>query len=220
MSNEWQLPEDPGELQAWLDNFVEKLPQYADKLGVTPEELARLRETRLAHRHWVHESVLEALTIQRQRLKAACPDEARWPAVFEDGWRRLPVIREPERSQAARLLATWITGIERAYAGAVRPTLTGGQFAEGVEVKFDVPKPCDSTAVYHRLKGRAKWEILLRYTHPGSKRLHTTPEYLETAEEKLWPGRTLEFVAVGWFEEAAFGFPSEPVAVPVPAAQG
>ncbi len=32
-------------------------------------------------------------------------------------------------------------------------------------------------------------------------------------EKKLWPGRTLEFVAVGWFEEEAFGFPTEPVPV-------
>lgn len=198
MSAEFQLPEDPGELQAWLDNFAEQLPKYAEQLGITPAELAQVKEFQQLHRRDVYQAVTEALAIQRQRLAAACPDEARWPSVFKDGWVRLPVIREPERSQAARLLAQWITGIE---------------------LRFDLPKPCDSTAVYYRLKGRAKWEFLLRYTHPGVKRLHTTPEYLDEEEQKLWPGRTLEFVAVGWFEEAAFGFPCEPVAVPVPSAK-
>lgn len=219
MSAEFQLPDDPGELQAWLDNFAEQLPKYAEQLGITPEELAQVKEFQQSHRRDVHQAVTEALAIQRQRLVAACPDETRWPSVFKDGWTRLPVSREPERSQAARLLAQWITGIERAYAGPVRPVLTGGHFAEGIELRFDLPKPCDSTAVYYRLKGRAKWEFLLRYTHPGIKRLYTTPEYLDEEEKKLWPGRTLEFVAVGWFEEAAFGFPCEPVAVAVPSAK-
>ena len=152
-------------------------------------------------------------------MRAVCPEE-RWPSVFKEGFARVPIMPDPERMEMVKLLDEWVAGIERAYGGAVRPTLTGGQFAEGVEVKFDMPKPCDSTAVYYRLKGRTKWVFLLRYTHPASKRLYTTPEYLEAAEKKLWPGRTLEFVAVGWFEEAAFGFPSVPVAVPVPAAQG
>ena len=167
MSAEFQLPEDPGELQAWLDNFAEQLPKYAEQLGITPAELAHVQEFRQFHRREVHQAVTEALAIQRQRMAAVCPEEARWPSVFKDGWVRLPVIREPERSQSARLLAEWITGIERAYAGAVRPVVTWSYFPAGIEVRFDQPKPCDSTAVYFRVKGRAKWKFLLRSARGG-----------------------------------------------------
>lgn len=214
MSADFQLPEDPGEFQAWLDNFAEKLPLFAEQLGITPEKLAQVQQFKLEHRKQVHQAVTEALLIQRQRLAAVCPKE-QWPKVFEDGWMRLPITREPERSRCARLLAQWITGIERAHAGPVRPELRCSYFEQGIRVEFTKPLPCDMTSVYYRQRGRATWQLLGIYAS-GSKYLHTAPEYLEEAEQKLWPGRVLEFVAVGRFEAASFGFPSEIAFAKVP----
>jgi hypothetical protein len=77
--------------------------------------------------------------------------------------------------------------------------------------------PCEATSVFYRLKGRAAWKLLVLNTQPG-KKLFTTPQYLQDEEQKGWPGKTLEFVACGWFENASFGFPSETVAAIVPLA--
>lgn len=215
MSAEWEPPSDSGEYAAWLDNFAEKLPLYADKLGITPEELAQVQAAREFTRKELFAATQQALSGLATRLQTVCP-AARWPAVFTEAFARLPTTREPDRSQMLRLLERWIAGVERAYGADFHPVLTWKYIEGGLELNFTIPKPCEATEVYYRIKGRAKWEFLIRNT--GTiKRLYTTAEYLDDPEKKQWPGRTLEFVAVGWFEAAAFGFPTEPVAVPVPA---
>ncbi len=214
MSKEWQPPEDPGEYAAWLDNFVEKLPLYAKQLGVTPEELEELRKDRELVRGELLAETQRTLVELRGRLKAVCPAE-RWPGVFQEAFARLPITREPDRSQMLRLLGKWVAGIERAYGGEVRPVLSWKYCPEGIRLEFSVPKPCEGTMMYYRSKGRAAWRFFGIYTR-SPKIIFTAPEYLVEEDQKRWPGRALEFVAVGWFEEAAFGFPCEPVAVPVP----
>lgn len=214
MSAEWEPPSDPGEFAAWLDNFADKLPQYADKLGISPAELAQVQAAREFTRQELFAATQQALSGLATRLQAVCPAE-RWPGVFKEAFARLPVTREPDRSQMLRLLENWIAGVERAHGADVRPVLTWNYFEQGIDLTATIPKPCEMSGIYYRIKGRAKWEFLIRNTGTR-KRIYTTAENLDEPERTLWPGRTLEFVAGGWFEEAAFGFPTEPVAVPVP----
>ena len=42
---DFKLPEDRGELLAWLKNFATKLPLYAEKLGISAEDLAEVQRT-------------------------------------------------------------------------------------------------------------------------------------------------------------------------------
>lgn len=215
MSDGFRVPEDPGEFAAWLDNFAEQLPKYAEELGITREELEELRKSREFVRADLLKTTQRTLAALYGRLKAVCPVE-RWPRVFQEAFARLPITREPDRSQMLRLLGKWVAGVERAYGGEVRPVLSWKYCPEGIRLEFSVPKPCEGTMVNYRFKGRAAWQFFGIYTR-SPKIVFTAPEYLVEEDQKRWPGSTLEFVAVGWFEEAAFGFPCEPVAVPVPA---
>ena len=215
MSTEWNPPEDDAEFTAWMDNFIEKLPKYAKELGVTQEELDELRKQHTGFRAAFFREIQERLGGLRQRLKALCLEND-WPAVLGEAFPRIPITREPDRSELLRLLERWIAGIERAHGGKVQPKLSWRYCPEGIQLDFTIPKPCECTSVFYRQKGRAEWKHLITNTQPH-KRLFTAPQYLQDDEEKkAWPGRTLEFVACGWFEDASFGFPSETVAAMVP----
>ena len=210
---DWQPPKDPEKYAEWLEQFPPGLPEMMMKEGATPAQLEEMRRAREEYRADLFATAQQAVAELRGRLRAVCP-EARWPSVFKEGFARVPIMPEPERTEMVKVLGQWVEGVERAYGGELRPVLTWKYFEEGIDLNATIPKPCEMTTIYYRLKGRAAWQFLIRNT--GTlKPLYTTEEYLETAEKKLWPGRTLEFVAVGWFEEAAFGFPTEPVAVPV-----
>jgi hypothetical protein len=215
MSAEWTPPETDAEFAAWMDNFVEKLPKYADQLGIKPEELAALQKIRAGFRAAFFREIQEELAGLRRRLKALRPED-HWPVALVEGFARLPITREPDRSALLRLMKQWIGGIERAHGGGVCPQLSWHYFSEGVHLDFTIPKPCEATSVFYRLKGRAAWKFLVTNTQP-CKRLFTAPSYVEEDEErKAWLGKTVEFVACGWFENASFGFPSNPLAVVVP----
>ena len=43
--SDFQPPQDPGDLMAWLKNFAEKIPKYAAQLELTAEDLAMVQES-------------------------------------------------------------------------------------------------------------------------------------------------------------------------------
>jgi hypothetical protein len=134
--------------------------------------------------------------------------------VFVEVFQRVLITREPDRSACLRLLEQWVRGVERAHGAKVHPELRWRYFAEGIDVEFAIPKPCEATLVFFCRKGRAAWKLLIINT--GTlKRFYTSPGH-QTDERKEWPGTTLEFVACGRFEEASFGFPSAKIEAVVP----
>lgn len=214
---EWQPPKDPEEYAEWVAKFPEGIVEYGLREGLTHAQLEELRRMREAYRADLFAAAQQGVAEVRERLQAVCPEE-RWPSVFKEGFARVPIMPEPERTEMVKLLGKWVEGVERAYGGAVRPALNWKYCPEGIRLEFSVPKPCEGTMVYYRVKGRAAWQLFGIYTR-SPKVVYTGAEYLVEEDQKLWPGRTLEFVAVGWFEEASFGFLTEPVAVPVPSAK-
>lgn len=211
---EWEPPKDPEKYAEWVAKFPEGLVEFGLREGLTHAQLEELRRLREAYRTEQLEAAQRGVAELRGRLRKVCPEE-RWPAVFPQGFARVPTMPEPERTELIALLGQWVEGIERAYGGALRPELTCSYFESGIKVGFTIPRPCEMTCVYYRLRGRAVWQMLGIYTSPV-KYFYTSPEDREEAEAKDWPGRMMEFVAVGRFEEAHFGFPSEVVALKVP----
>ena len=212
---DWQPPTDPEEYAEWVEKFPGGIVDFGLAEGLTHAQLEWLRRAREGYRADRFAAAERLVAELRARLRQQCP-EVRWPKVFTEGFARAMITEEPLRTAMLEHLEKWIVAIERAYGGEVRPVVTWKHIEGGIDVDATIPKPCDMVEIYYRIKGRAQWKFLVRNTST-LKRLYTTAEYLDEPEKKLWPGRTLEFVAVGWFEEAMFGFPTEPVAVPVPA---
>ena len=224
---DFQLPEDPGERLAWMKNFAEKLPQVAERLGVSAEDVAMVQsgyEQFRAAKEAEDKARLKAV----ERKLCNVPDAWPPPATLHDLMRKIPAIEEPQRTRMLEEIELWSGGIARAGSPRPAPQVSGGYFTMGLVLRITLPEPCRWSRIYCRKAGVAAWRLLA--ITQGDFRLYTSPESQEEEEEKL--EGNLEFLVIGAlaredlqvnFDEA-WGAPSEvltmavPVEYPVPAA--
>ena len=213
MSTAWEPPEDPAELAAWMNNFAETIPKYAEKLGFTPEEVRQIQRDRdeycAAHEKTVSLRFDEVL----RRLAQFRPREE-WPAFFLDAADRWLLTPEPGRTRWLELLERWYEGVRRVQGKALRPELTGGFFREGICLHYTFPEGADWVSIYCREAGATGWEFLCGNSQPMYY-LFTAPD--PEGDDRPKPGQELEFVCIGCTaHENPLGFPSEIVRVRVP----
>jgi len=221
MDTEWEPPEDDAEFAAMMDQFAKGLPNVADQLGLTPEEVKRVQEERDAFCA-AHEKEVSLRFDDLTRRLAKFRPRAEWPAVFAeavDVWLLTP---EPRRTRWLELLEKWFAGIRRVQGKEVRAVLTSDFFKQGIRLHYPFPEGTDCVSVYFREEGAVGWEFLCATSQP-TYYLFTQPDAGHADRPK--PGTVLEFVCIGGTGiKNPLGFPSEimrvrvPVEYPVPGA--
>jgi hypothetical protein len=218
MSDDFELPEDDAEFAAWIDNFADKLPQYAGELGISPEQLKQIQANRskvLRSRERMVDLEWAELT---RRLNQFCPREE-WPAVYADAAERLIVTPEPVRGRWLELLQDWFEGIRRVQGRLIQPKVSVSPHPVGLMIEYPYPEPVDMLRLYIRFAGEAGWNWRCS-TAPQKYVLHLLAD-AETdedvaAEKRASYGKMLELVVVAQSDERPIGFPSDIVRVQVP----
>ncbi|HYR57743.1 MAG TPA: hypothetical protein VEO95_03895 [Chthoniobacteraceae bacterium] len=225
---DFQFPEDPGELLAWMKNFATKLPGYAEKLGVSVEDLAIVQSTYEQMRAAkAAEDEVRLRVVERDLCKV--PDAWPPPATLHDLIRKIPAIEEPERTRMLKEIERWSGAIVRAGSPRPVPTLSGEYFDRGIVLRLTLPERCRWGRFYYRPAGEGAWRLLAITGQDYT--LNTDPESQKDEKEKL--EGNVEFVVIGVLAHEdpqvgfgdAWGAPSEvltmtvPKEYPVPAAQ-
>jgi hypothetical protein len=219
MSDDFQLPEDRGELMAWLKNFATKFPQFAPQLDVSPEELAETLEA--CEKIRAAKEADDAARLKKvERRLCAVPDAWPPPRALHELMRAICSIEEPQRTRMIEEIELWTGGIERAGTPRLAPVLRGEYFDEGIVVRFmPLPAPCEWARVYSRQRGESVWE--LECIVAQDYYLSTKPEDREEGEPLL--EGVMEFIAIGvppgedLMKAEPYGAPSEVLAMAVPA---
>jgi hypothetical protein len=174
-SPDFELPEDEGEKLAWVKKHVEALPGLAERLGLTPEQVAKARagyEGMRALQDAVDKALLNLIAAKLSRVP--------------DG--------EPQRQRMLEELDRWCAAVVWAGSPHAAPKLSGGWFVDGLVLRVTPPEPCRWWRISYRPAGQVPWRFLaiMRKDHYY---LTTDPAEEAEGEEKL-TGR-LEFTAIG-----------------------